>query len=123
MSITLKLIFSDQIRKLKFTRDSSYDNFLKVIFQILKSNNEELSEESLKNLKFQYTDEEGDTVTFSSEIEWRDIIQSTKSDMIKITVLTTDKKSSKEDKKKMFQAKKKRSLQRKKKKKTILRIS
>ena len=60
-SISLKIFFDDQIRRLKFSKDSKYKAFVKTIYEILKQRDEKVQIENLK-YSFSYTDNEGDVV-------------------------------------------------------------
>jgi len=57
------------------------------------------TKEIFKNLTFKYTDQEGDVITFSSEQEWLDLLDSSSEDkIVKITITSNKKEKSTETK-------------------------
>jgi len=82
-NIVIKLYHSEEIRRLNLPKTTSYKDFTTKICDFF---NYELSEEFAKKLTFKYTDEEGDIVTFTSEEEWKNLLETFKgTSVLKIT--------------------------------------
>jgi hypothetical protein len=96
--LTIKLYFSDEIRKITINKDTKYSEFLNQITEFLKKKENKITLEIVeKNYTFQYMDTEGDIITFSSEEEFKDVLENNSS-LLKITVKSL--KENKEEPKK-----------------------
>jgi len=93
--IIVKLYFENEIRRIKVTTKTTYKEFIQTLYEILKIKDETLTIEKFNKISFKYTDVEGEEVTFSSNEEWIDVLESFNGDILKITVVSNETKNEK----------------------------
>jgi len=72
-NIAIKLYHSEEIRKLNISKKTNFKDFTDKICEFF--NHQEITEEFIKRCTFKYTDEDGDIITFSSEDEWKNLLE------------------------------------------------
>jgi len=96
--IIIKIYFENEIRRIKVTTKTTYKEFIQTLYEILKIK-ETITIEKFNKISFKYTDKEGEEITFSSNEEWVDVLESYNGDILKITVVSDNKKETKKKRK------------------------
>jgi len=86
--VFIKIVNIDnQIRKLKITKLTTFDELRSKSIEFFGKN-----DEKYHNILFNYNDQDGDTITFSTEEEWTSLLESVKeNEVMKIKVVFNEK--------------------------------
>jgi len=79
--ITTKVCYKDEIRKFTITKDTDYKTFLGIVKGFFPRKFEDN-----KIPAFTYLDEEGDNISCTSELEWKEAIKVDPSKILRITL-------------------------------------
>jgi hypothetical protein len=100
-TIITKIYFENEIRKVKLTTKTNYQEFLNIVLGYFQKKDMNITTDIFKNYKFSYTDSENDVITFSSEEEWTEAIKSVNGILkIRVTSINSKERLNNKDKSK-----------------------
>src|SRR5690606_30715763 len=82
-NINIKLIQASEVRLL--SQVSTFNDLLSKAFEFFGENEEK--DFFIQNIKFQYTDLEGDLITFSTEEEWKALLKNLEVKTLKVSII------------------------------------